>query len=134
MYKKAFLLLGVTMLFALVALVPVMAQTDATLPNTVNIGSNETLGDFLVGANGMTLYVFKHDGLAVSNCIERCAENWPPLTVASADELSLADGIPGELATIEGADGALHVTYNDQPLYFWVNDVEPGDATGHNSR
>jgi len=132
MAKKVWVLLGVTVLVALAAVATVSAQDK--LPYTVNIGGNETLGEFLVGDNGMTLYVFKRDGLGMSNCVEQCAQNWPPLTVESADDLSMEEGIPGELATIERADGTLQVTYNDMPLYFWVNDAASGDATGHNFR
>ena len=45
---------------------------------TVGVGSNEELGDFLVGVNGMTLYRFANDEENVSNCYDQCAENWPP--------------------------------------------------------
>jgi predicted lipoprotein with Yx(FWY)xxD motif len=134
MYRRAFVLFGISVLMALTAVMPALGQDAAMLPHTVNIGGNDTLGEFLVAPNGMTLYVFKRDGLAVSNCVEQCAQNWPPFTVDSAAELSLAEGIPGELGTLERADGALQVTYNDLPLYFWRNDAAPGDATGHNFR
>jgi predicted lipoprotein with Yx(FWY)xxD motif len=132
MMKKARALAGLAVLWAVMAVATVYGQEK--LPHTVNIGGNETLGKFLVGDNGMTLYVFKRDGLGMSNCVDQCAQNWPPLTVDSADALSKAEGIPGELGTIERADGTLQVTYNEMPLYFWVNDAKSGDASGHNFR
>lgn len=87
------------------------------------------LGDILVGGNGMTLYTFNNDEAGVSNCVDACAANWPPLTVA--EEIVAGDGVSGELATLERADGSLQVTYNGSPLYYWVKDVQAGDTTGH---
>ncbi len=102
----------------------------ATMPQ-VGLGGNAELGSFLVGANGMTLYTFANDAAGVSNCVDACATNWPPLTVESADALTVQPGLVGEFGVIERADGSLQVTLNDMPLYFWVNDAQPGDSTGH---
>ncbi len=121
-------------LLALTALIGGAALAQDELPYTINIGGNERLGAFLVGPTGMTLYVFERDGIGMSNCVDQCAQNWPPLTVESADSVTVEPGIPGEIGTIERADGTLQVTYNDMPLYYWVNDAAPGDATGHNVR
>lgn len=131
MLKRLMMAIFVMMVVALL-LAPVAAQDE--LPNTVNLGGNEALGEFLVGPNGMTLYTFRRDTLDVSNCAGRCLEAWPALTVESADMLSKAEGIPGDLGTITRDDGALQVTYNGWPLYTWAQDAAPGDATGHNFR
>ena len=40
----------------------------------------------------------------------------------------------GELGVITRDDGGLQVTYDGIPLYYWINDVVPGDATGQNVR
>jgi predicted lipoprotein with Yx(FWY)xxD motif len=110
------------------------AGAQDLLPDTVNLGGNDALGTFLVGPNGLTLYTFRRDALDVSNCTGNCLNAWPPLVVESADALSKPEGVPGELGTIEREDGSLQVTYNGQPLYYWVNDAVSGDATGHNFR
>ncbi len=103
-------------------------------PATLQIGGNEALGKFIVAANGLTLYTFKNDEPGKSNCVDACAQNWPPLTVV-AGETPLADaGLTGKVGTITRADGRLQVTYNDMPLYFWKDDKVPGDARGHNVR
>jgi predicted lipoprotein with Yx(FWY)xxD motif len=102
-------------------------------PQTVGLGGNDDLGAFLVAANGMTLYDFGIDTPGVSNCTDQCIEIWPPLTVASADELYAGLGAvaPDDLGLITRADsGALQVTYRDRPLYFYIEDSEPGDANG----
>lgn len=102
----------------------------ATMP-LVGLGGNGELGDFLVGGNGMTLYTFANDEAGVSNCIDACAENWPPLIVESADDVQVQLGLVGEFSVIERADGGLQVALNDMPLYYWINDEQPGDSTGH---
>lgn len=102
----------------------------ATMPD-VGLAGNDELGEFLVGANGMTLYTFANDAPGVSNCVDQCAANWPPLTVESADALTTQPGLPAAFGVIERADGAQQVTVNDMPLYYWVNDAAPGDSTGH---
>ncbi len=100
-------------------------------PETVVLSSSEELGDFLVGPEGFTLYLFAIDEEGASSCVDACAENWPPLTVAANEVLTAGESIEGELATIEREDGTLQVTYNGVPLYYWVNDAAPGDTTGH---
>ncbi len=104
----------------------------AAMP-TVGLGSNAELGDFLVGPNGMTLYTFANDAPGVSNCADKCAENWPPLLVESADALTLQPGLVGSFGVIERADGGMQVTLNDMPLYYFFKDEKPGDSTGQNA-
>ncbi len=103
-------------------------------PPTLAVSRSDELGDFLVGPNGMTLYTFKNDQPGVSNCVDQCAINWPPLTVGSSQEPTAAEGVTGAIGVIERADGSRQVTYNGMPLYYWINDVVPGDTTGHNVR
>ena len=104
--------------------------TTAAEGATVALGGNEALGEFLVGPDGMTLYIFTNDEPGVSKCSGGCLENWPPLTV-EGDDVAAGDGVTGELAVIEREDGSMQVTYDGQPLYYWANDGAPGDATGH---
>ncbi len=99
-------------------------------PADVSLGGNAELGRFLVGPNGMTLYLFTRDAPGVSNCSGDCLANWPPLLVAEGQQPTLQPGLIGTLGTIRRDDGTIQVTYNDMPLYYWVNDQQPGDATG----
>ena len=120
----------VTLLAALLGLQAVFAQEDAA---TVQLGGNDELGEFLVDSAGMTLYLFTNDEPGVSNCSGDCLVNWPALTVEEGQQPTLAAGIPGRLGTIQRADDStFQVTYNGMPLYYWVNDTAPGEATGHN--
>ncbi|WP_119068128.1 hypothetical protein [Aggregatilinea lenta] len=101
-------------------------------PATVGMGGNDELGSFLVGPDGMTLYLFTNDTPGVSNCYDNCAVNWPPLLVPEGQEPTAAEGITGTLGVTERTDGTYQVTYDDMPLYYWIKDVVPGDATGQN--
>ena len=40
-----------------------------------------TVGDYLTGADGKTLYVFTADSANTSTCTGTCAQTWPPLVV-----------------------------------------------------
>ena len=101
---------------------------DAPTP-TVSVSQNEALGDFLVDAEGMTLYLFTKDAENVSNCYDDCAAAWPPLLTGS--EATVGEGLDASLlGTTERTDGTTQVTYGTWPLYYWVKDEAPGDTTG----
>ena len=97
---------------------------------TVTAGGNAELGDFLVGDNGFTLYIFTKDEPGVSVCSGPCEQLWPPLTVGAGVTPTAGDGVPGELGVTERDDGTRQITYNDRPLYFFSNDSAPGDTDG----
>jgi predicted lipoprotein with Yx(FWY)xxD motif len=98
---------------------------------TVAVGGNDDLGAFLVDANGLTLYTFTNDTPNASACTDQCLDTWPALTVASADDLAVGEGIVGQVGVIQREDiGAFQVTVNRQPLYTYVDDSAPGDANG----
>lgn len=118
-----------------------MARGDATgegvgdkwytiAPETVSLRTSDSLGDYLAGPSGYTLYLFANDTEGVSNCVDDCAANWPPLTVLPGEKLVAGPGIEGTLATIERPGGGMQVTYNGLPVYYWVRDTKPGDTTG----
>jgi predicted lipoprotein with Yx(FWY)xxD motif len=110
---------------ATVEATPIPAFTEPTL----SVLSHPTLGDILVGDNGMTLYIFTQDEPGKSNCIGECLDFWPPLLTQGSP--SLGPGIdPALVGTAALADGSLIVTYNQMPLYYWYLDAQPGDASG----
>ncbi len=87
---------------------------------TMDIGGKQVL----VGANDMTLYTFDKDAVGVTNCYDKCAENWPPLI---ADAGAAAEG---DFTLVDRTDGSKMWAYKGWPLYFWVKDEKPGDTTG----
>lgn len=98
---------------------------------TILLGGNEELGSFLVGADGMTLYRFNADEPGLSSCYDQCAENWPPLLLEEGEALTGGAGVVGQLGTTIREEGSTQITYAGMPLYYWANDQNPGDATGH---
>ncbi|MCE1235177.1 MAG: hypothetical protein LWW93_02350 [Hyphomicrobiales bacterium] len=81
-------------------------------------------GKALVDAKGMSLYTFAKDADGKSMCNGQCATNWPPLA-ASADAKAM-----GDWSVVTRDDGGKQWAYKGKPLYAWVKDAKPGDATG----
>ena len=88
------------------------------------------LGDVVVDANGMTVYMFDNDtqGGDTSACTGQCLQMWPPVITTS--ETPTGTDITGELGTIETPEGELQLTLNGWPVYLWASDTAPGDVTG----
>ncbi len=107
-------------------------NTQTTVTPVLVLGTNATLGNFLVAQNGMTLYHYTKDTSGVSNCSGTCATIWPPYTVPSGAPLAVMAGITGQVSTLVRADGTTQLTYNGMPLYFYHSDTKPGDTMGQN--
>ena len=82
----------------------------------------------LTNANGRTLYSFAPDTPTTSHCYGSCAAYWPPVTGTT----TAAQHLPGKVATINRTDGTQQLTYNGHPLYTYIGDTAPGQATGNN--
>ena len=97
---------------------------------TVQLRSDDELGDVLVGPGEMTLYMFDSDtrGAAESTCSGDCADAWPPLTLQ--DGPTGGPGVTAELTTFQREDGATQVAAAGWPLYYFASDQQPGDVTG----
>lgn len=107
------------------------AVSPAPGPGThrVNLASG-SLGAYLTGDNGLTLYTFKPDSPNTSTCAAGCAQAWPPFAVGADDEIEAGDGVGGDLTTFARGDGSLQVAYDGAPLYSFANDTTPGDTNG----
>jgi len=46
--------------------------------------------------------------------------------------VTLASGVAGTVSTITRSDGSSQATYNGHPLYTYVSDTSPGQASGNN--
>jgi predicted lipoprotein with Yx(FWY)xxD motif len=92
--------------------------------------NDASLGAYLTGQNGMTLYVFTKDSADTSSCTGKCATTWPPLVASSGATITGPAGAASAFATIARADGTTQVTYNHIPLYYYSGDSKPGDITG----
>jgi predicted lipoprotein with Yx(FWY)xxD motif len=81
----------------------------------------------LTDAGGFTLYWFAPDIVSKSRCYGTCAVYWPPLTGAP----EAGTGVTGKLGTIKRSDGSLQATYDGHPLYTYIGDSAPGQASGN---
>ena len=81
----------------------------------------------LVDSKGMTLYWFVPDTSTKSNCSGSCATFWPPVT----GPVTAGSGVTGTLGTITRSDGTKQATYLGHPLYTYIGDKSPGQATGN---
>jgi predicted lipoprotein with Yx(FWY)xxD motif len=108
------------------------AEEEAAAPGQAVVALTEhaDLGPFLVDGEGMTLYLFTRDDPGVTNCYGGCAEAWPPLLTEAGMAPVAEEGVTGELSVVEREDGSQQVAYNDMPLYYYRDDVEPGDIVG----
>jgi len=105
---------------AFLAVPAVAAEYLGGAVKSTDIGGKMVLTD----ANGMTLYIFDKDEPGVTNCYDQCAVNWPPLI---ADASATPEG---EFTLVDRTDGSKMWAYKGWPLYYWKDDVNPGDTTG----
>jgi predicted lipoprotein with Yx(FWY)xxD motif len=118
------------------------ALVSLALPGVAGAAATQVVSARVIGAHGtllvatsndMTLYTFDKDvaGSGVSSCTGGCLANWPALTIAAGDTPTAGAGVTGTLGTITRTDnGAVQVTYDGLPLYFFLNDTAPGDTNG----
>jgi predicted lipoprotein with Yx(FWY)xxD motif len=84
--------------------------------------------NLLTNANGLTLYWFAPDTSTKSACYGSCAAYWPPVTGTP----SAGPGVTGMLGTITRTGGTKQATYDGHPLYTYIGDSAPGQASGNN--
>jgi predicted lipoprotein with Yx(FWY)xxD motif len=101
----------------------------ATGSSTVKVGDTSK-GKVLTDGAGMTLYTYNPDaaGSGKSVCTGGCLAEWPAVIATSAP--SGVSGASGAFALIKRDDGSMQVSYKGKPLYRFVDDKAPGDATG----
>jgi predicted lipoprotein with Yx(FWY)xxD motif len=101
-------------------------EAAATGDGSVVLASSD-LGEILTDSEGRTLYLFNPDAQGDSTCYDDCAEAWPAFT----EEGSAGEGVDASLlGTTTRTDGAVQVTYNGWPLYYFSGDAAPGDTNG----
>jgi predicted lipoprotein with Yx(FWY)xxD motif len=100
---------------------------------TVASANSPTLGVFLTGAGGKTLYILTKDTANASTCAGACATNWPPLTVPAGGTAAAAPGVGGTFSTFARADGTTQVANKGMPLYYFAGDTKTGETNGQGS-
>jgi predicted lipoprotein with Yx(FWY)xxD motif len=148
--KKRTLKQGIPVMVGVVALALPLAGCSSSSPKSaatsttsteepagavyqVRTGTVNGLGTVLVDGQNMTLYLFAPDKQSgKSTCYGQCAQAWPPLLLPSGvkEPVALAGAKPSLLGTTRRSDGTTQITYDKWPLYLWVGDTQPGEATG----
>lgn len=109
------------------------AALSSTRAKTVRISTRTVpkLGRVLVDSKGLTLYMFVPDKHRRVTCKGTCAAVWPPVALPAGAK---AVGSHGVKARLLGSDrdsaGGRVVTYARWPLYTYVADRKPGQASG----
>ena len=105
--------------------------SDISVNVTLGTDGNATLGTYLIGWTGDTVYTFKKDSVGTSTCYDACAQKWPPYIVPAGMHLNIASGVNAALAgTIVRADGTTQMTYKGMPLYFYAADSATNKTAG----
>ncbi len=108
----------------------------STTPSTgapITVGTAKGVGKVLVDSNGMTLYYFQKDQNGESACYGACEQGWPPLRTEGAPQAG-EGAMASKLGTTKRKDGTVQVTYNNWPLYTFVEDKKPGEDNGTDSK
>ncbi len=96
------------------------ATQDALEP--ISIAGNTALQkDYITDMSGRTLYMKKRQ-----TCTGKCLQLWPPYIARG--EMSQK----GKLGTVYNEELKLfQYTWDGEPLYYYAEDRNPGDITGH---
>jgi predicted lipoprotein with Yx(FWY)xxD motif len=118
---------------ALVALALAATALAMGSAATVKIGTRKIpkLGTVLVNSKGLTLYMFVPDKQKKVTCVGPCALVWPPVKL-KAGQKAVATGSAKQklIGSDRNPPGGKVVTYNKWPLYTYVADTKPGQASG----
>lgn len=96
----------------------------------VTTATKAPYGSYLVDGAGRALYILEGQRhlTGMNRCTGACLVAWPPLHT-SGHPTSGPRVDPARLGSMP-MHGALHVTYDGWPLYYYVRDRGPGDTTG----
>ena len=110
---------------------PVPPGTSAAAAS-LDVAATPEYGPHLTDATGRALYLLEADPPSESTCYDACAQVWPPVLAPertpSPGDASVQAAMIG---TLTRRDGAMQVTYNEHPLYYYSRDPAPGQITGH---
>ncbi len=103
-------------------------QTPTAQPTAVQPTVMLSAANYLVDSKGLTLYMFASDVAGDSKCTGACLNAWPVFpqqNITVSSDLNASD-----FGTITRSDGTQQTTYRGWPLYYYSQDVNPGDTKG----
>ena len=115
------LVLGATVVVA-TGLLTVVASATGAPAGAARLSVHSTeFGKALFGPSGKVVYVFGADRGSTSRCYGVCAKAWPPLLTTAAP--LAGPGVQASLlGTTKRKNGAIQVTYDRHPLYYYSAD------------
>ncbi len=102
----------------------------------VMLETKADVGNYLIDPRGMTLYYFARDTIGKSNAGSAVIANWPVYYAgnvpANPSGNMTAPSIlkTNDFTTITRDDGTKQTAYRGWPLYYYINDMNPGDTLG----
>lgn len=122
---------GCALLLGSVASGVLAAPSTQQSSATVQVVTNSTFGPILANGQGMTLYTLSSEANGAFTCTGSCLSVWHPLLLpAGTTAPTIGTGVTGTIGIITRPEGGTQVTYNGFPLYTFVGDSAPGNATG----
>ncbi len=105
-------------------------KEKAPATGTEMVVADSQFGPILFDADQRAIYLFDKETSSTSECYGECAAAWPP--VLTDGEPQAGEGTDAKLlGTTKRDDGSIQVTYDGQPLYYYVDDP-PGQVLCHN--
>lgn len=101
-------------------------QASAAGGKRVQTGSTR-YGKILQDSRGRTLYLFTKEKGKTSRCYGDCAVAWPPM-ITRGKPVAIKGAKQSKLGTTKRKGGKTQVTYNGHPLYYYVDEDEPGEV------
>lgn len=112
-----------TVSYACQAQEPVVPVTPLNAPLTaLALATGENI---LTADQGLTVYVFDVDTTSESQCYNACENAWPPVLAPAAGV-----ALGANMGTTVRKDGAIQLTREGRPLYYYIGDGAAGDING----
>lgn len=107
------------------------AEASASSGQTVSVSAVDGIGDVLVDDQGAALYAADQEADGMVVCSSSCTTIWEPLTLSDGAAPTAGAGLAGKVGTVARPEGARQVTFQDRPLYRFVEDPAAGTVTGN---
>jgi predicted lipoprotein with Yx(FWY)xxD motif len=112
---------------------PLASSTDRAVgASAVQLEAAPGAGSAVTDAAGFSLYRFDKDTAnpSATSCVGDCALKWPPLLVGTPASVYTKNVDAQLVGYVERPDGTCQVTIGGWPVYYFANDLKPGESLG----
>lgn len=97
----------------------------------LSVEQTREFGPYIADSDGRALYLLEGEADGEADCYAGCAQVWRPFIAPQSSPEAVGPSVQENLiGTVRREDGSAQVTYNGHPLYYYVRDLGPGQATG----